>query len=329
MAGLLNSLLETLLGPERAGRAANAMRALDLHGRIERLVGHTLFDRAIIALIILNAIILGLDTSAEFKSRYGELTSTLDNLILGVFTAEIVLRIYVHRLDFFRSPWGWFDLFVVAVSYLPNLSGLSALRVFRIFRLFRLISMVPKMRRVIDGFFASLPGMGGVVAVLALIFYVSAVITTTIFGQADLASAPDGVTQDDIAVMRELYGTLGASFFTLFQLMTLEDWAGGIVLPTMKVFPNALLFFIPYIVITAFAVLNLFIGIIVDGMQDDREQSEQDALEARSLEADKQRRQDLAREDRRFEEVLTELRAVKTELAELAKTQGASRNSRR
>lgn len=329
MADWMRSLLDTTLGPDRAESVLRSLKKDLARSDAARLVGHSRFDQAIIALIILNALLLGLETSATVRESYGGLLNVLDNAILFIFTVEIALRIYAHRLDFFRSPWGWFDLFVVSVSYLPNLGGLSALRVLRIFRLFRLISMVPKMRRVIDGLFASLPGMGGVVAVLALIFYVSAVITTSLFGQAEFATLPEGVTEEDMATMRELYGTLGASFFTLFQLMTLEDWAGGIVLPTLKVFPNAMLFFIPYIIITAFAVLNLFIGIIVDGMQDDRDLAEEEADQRRFERAEPSRRQHAAHEDRRFEEMMEELRAVKLELAALVKAQGGDRSSRR
>ena len=346
MADWFRSTVETLFGAERAERWLGENQAEFWRGRLDatdaKIRGLTMdprFERAIIGLILLNAAILGLETSQTFMASYGGLAETLDMLILLVFTAEIAMRIYTYRGDFFRSAWGWFDLLVVAVSYLPSFSGLSALRVFRIFRLFRLFSMVPKMRRVIDGFFAAIPGMTGVVAVLGLIFYVSAVITTTMFGQVEFAEPPPGATLEDLQAVQALYGTLDRSFFTLFQLMTLEDWADGIVTPTLAVFPNAMIFFIPYIVITSFAVLNLFIGIIVDAMQEDRDQEEEEerkklaaALEAsdaeKALEADRIRRHDRAREERRFEEVLAELRAVKLELAALARAQGVDRASR-
>ncbi|MEM9724102.1 MAG: ion transporter [Pseudomonadota bacterium] len=339
MASWMRSAVEALAGAERAecwlGPGSRAYwwgRRKALGREIKRITADPRFEQFVIGLILINAVVLGLETFPSFMENYGWLAKGIDGLILFVFTVEIAMRIYTYRWDFFRSAWGWFDLFVVTVSYLPSVSGLSALRVFRIFRLFRLFSMVPKMRRVIDGFFAAVPGMSGVVAVLALIFYVSAVITTTMFGQAQFETLPDGVTEEDMEAVRALFGTLTASLFTLFQLMTLEDWAGGIVQPTLKVFPNAMLFFVPYIVITAFAVLNLFIGIIVDGMQDDRDHAEEaerkarDEAEAaveaeRALEADRVRRHDLAREDRRYDELLAELRAVKLELASLVQAQ--------
>ncbi len=236
-----------------------------------RIVWHRWFERSIIALIIFNAALLGLQTDADFAARYGEFADRLDRLILSIFVFEILLRILAHGRNFFRYGWSWFDMAVVLLSFAPVSEGLSILRALRVLRLLRLLSVVPKMRRVIGGFFAAIPGMAGVVGVLSVVFYVSAVITTSVFGQASLATAPPTANAEDIQAVQEMFGTLASSFFTLFQLMTLEDWAGGIVKPTLAVFPQAMWFFAPYIVITSFAVLNLFIGIIVDAMQDERD----------------------------------------------------------
>lgn len=295
----------------------------------KRVTRSRLFGNAIIALIVVNAALLGLETDQSFAETNGAWMDVLDRLILAIFTLEILMRVLTYGRAFFRDGWSWFDLTVVAVSYAPAFAGLAALRIFRIFRLFRLFSVVPKMRRVIEGFFAALPGMAGVMGVLALIFYVSAVITTTVFGQADFSELPEGVTVDDVAAVQALYGSLDRSFFTLFQLMTLEDWAGGIVGPTMKVFPNAMIFFIPYIVITSFAVLNLFIGIIVDAMQDDREHEAEIGRQEEAAKARQDRAEDLAREDRRFDEVLAELRELKGQLAALTETQADQTVARR
>lgn len=322
---------DALMGAGAAAAASGAAeRLLRLVTRVARAPW---FEQAIVALIIVNALLLGLETSKSFMAAFGGVAYFLNGLILWIFTVEIAMRLLAEGRGFFRSGWSVFDLAVVIISWLPELSGLAALRAFRIFRLFRLFSLVPKMRRVINGFFAAMPGMAGVIGVLTLIFYVSAVITTTVFGQAELSTPPPGATAEDLETMRTLYGTLGASFFTLFQLMTLEDWAGAIVQPTMRVFPNALFFFIPYIVVTSFAVLNLFIGIIVDAMQDDRDEAEQKARNAeaeeaaaedaaRALEADRVRRHDLAQEQRRFEALQEELRALRLEIASLRENRG-------
>jgi voltage-gated sodium channel len=124
------------------------------------------------------------------------------------------------------------------------------------------------MRRVINAIGYSIPGMMSVISVLLLLFYVSAVLTTKLFG-----THPD-------PQMQEWFGTITASGYTLFQIMTLESWSMGIVRPTMEIFPWAWVFFVPFIIITSFAVLNLFIGIIVDAMsmaqEEPREQDKQE-----------------------------------------------------
>ncbi|MEM1307748.1 MAG: ion transporter, partial [Pseudomonadota bacterium] len=183
------------------------------------------------------------------------LLQVIDFAILLVFTAEIALKFYAYRWDFFKSGWNVFDLFIVTIAWMPATDGLSILRALRILRVLRLLSVVPQMRRVISAIGHSIPGMVAVIGVLGLVFYISSVLTTKLFG-----THPD-------PNMQEWFGTIGASAYTLFQIMTLESWSMGIVRPTMDLFPYAWLFFVPFIVITSFAVLNLFIGIIVDAMQ--------------------------------------------------------------
>ncbi len=280
------------------------------------------FEPFIVGVIVFNAGVLGLQTDPSFNARYGGIADALDKLVLGVFIVELGLKLTAYGSRFFRSGWNWFDLIVVLISIMPATSSFSILRAARILRLLRLISIVPKMRRVIGGFFAALPGMAGVVGVLAIIFYVSAVAATTVFGQmATAAPLPEGATPEDAAAVEQLFGSLGRSIFTLFQLMTLENWVDGIVTPTLKIFPNALWFFIPFIVLTSFAVLNLFIGIIVDSMQDEQreEQAERDAD------------QDAAREEFAGK-LLAEIRALRVEVAELKEARapdaGAPREER-
>ncbi len=148
-----------------------------------------------------------------------------------------------------------FDLAIVAIAWAPTSGALTVLRALRILRVLRLISVVPQLRRVISAIGHSIPGMVSVVGVLGLIFYVASVLATKLFG-----TYPD-------PNMQEWFGSIGASAYTLFQIMTLESWSMGVVRPTMELFPWAWSFFIPFIIITSFAVLNFFIGIIVDSMQ--------------------------------------------------------------
>ncbi|AWM60349.1 ion transporter [Pseudomonas songnenensis] len=219
--------------------------------RLKQLIERPAVQRGILLLIVINAAILGMQTSPSLVASWGELLSVLDMLILGVFVVEIAARIYVHRAAFFRDPWSLFDFTVVAIALVPASGPFSVLRALRVLRVMRMVTMVPSMRRVVGALLSAIPGLGSIAMVLALVFYVSAVIATGLFG----------------AEFPEWFGNLGRSVYTLFQVMTLESWSMGIVRPLMDVFPYAWVFFIPFILIATFTMLNLFIAIIVNAMQ--------------------------------------------------------------
>lgn len=220
-----------------------------------RIVESRFFVNAIVGLIVFNAVTLGLETSDRMMERYGPLLLFLDKAVLGVFVAEMLLKFYAYRLSFFRSGWNVFDLSIILVSLLPSSGPLAILRTFRVFRILRLFSMVPQMRIVITGLLRAIPGMASVMGVIGIIFFVFSVLVTKIFGR----------TGDD--ALEAIFGDLGKSMFSLFQLMTLENWVEGIVDPAMKLHPWSWIIFIPFIILTTFAVLNLFIGVIVEAMQ--------------------------------------------------------------
>lgn len=229
--------------------------SLSLQDRVTHLVEDGRTTVFITVLILINAVTLGLETDAEIMASYGPLLMVADRSILLIFTLEIALKLYAYRLAFFRSGWNLFDLVIVGIAWVPASGNLSVMRALRVLRILRLISVVPQLRRVISAIGYSIPGMVSVVGVLGLIFYVSAVLATKLFG-----THPD-------PNMQEWFGSISASAYTLFQVMTLESWSMGIVRPTMELFPMSWLFFLPFIIITSFAVLNFFIGIIVDSMQ--------------------------------------------------------------
>ena len=205
----------------------------------------------ITALIVLNAATLGLETEEAFIQNYGEILSTIDSLILTVFTIEILIKILYRRLSFFKNGWNIFDFIIIGIALIPSSGPLSVLRTLRIFRAMRLLSVVPSMRKVTQALFVAIPGILSVGSIIILIFYVSAVLSTNFFGNE----------------FEQWFGNIGRSMFTLFQIMTLESWSMGIVRPIMDSFSLAWVFFVPFILVTSFAVLNLFIGIIVDAMQ--------------------------------------------------------------
>lgn len=209
------------------------------------------FQTAIIGLIVLNAVALGLETSPEIMAKIGPELIIFDHFVLMVFTIEIAAKLIYRRLDFFKNGWNLFDFFIVGIALVPSSGPFAVLRALRIFRAMRLLSVVPSMRKVVQALFFAIPGILSVGSIILLIFYVCSVLTTNFFG----------------AEFDEWFGSVGRSMYSLFQIMTLESWSMGIVRPVMKVYPWSWIFFVVFILVTSFAVLNLFIGIIVDAMQ--------------------------------------------------------------
>jgi voltage-gated sodium channel len=233
--------------------------------RARMLIDDARFEQVIMALIVVNAITLGLETSNRAMAAFGPVLLMLDKIILSIFVVELLLRFFVRRMGFFKRPWNLFDLFVVGIALMPATGNLSVLRALRILRVLRMISIVPSLRRVVGALVSALPGMGSIILLLGLVYYVFAVMATKLYGDA----------------FPEWFGNIGASAYTLFQVMTLESWSMGIVRPVMEQFPFAWLFFVPFILMTSFTVLNLFIGIIVSAMQGEHEeaaQAERDAI---------------------------------------------------
>ena len=218
----------------------------------------------IIGLIVINAVLMGLETSPALMAQYGSILLAFDRAILVVFVLEIALRLYVHRAAFFRDPWSLFDFAVVGIALIPASGPFAVLRALRVLRVLRMLTMVPSMRRVVGALLSAIPGLSSIALVLLLVFYVFAVIATHLFG----ADFPDW------------FGHLGRSLYTLFQIMTLESWSMGIARPVMEVAPFAWIFFIIFILFATFTMLNLFIAIIVNAMQTFNEGEHQSTVEA-------------------------------------------------
>ena len=223
-----------------------------MRGKLQSLLEDSRFGNFIMGVIIFNAILLGVETSDRAVEVMGPVITNLDTVCLGIFVIELVMKLFVYRLRFFRDGWNIFDFVIVGISLVPAADGLSALRALRILRVLRLVSTAPRLRRVVEGFITALPGMASVFTLMGLIFYIGAVISTKLFGEA----------------FDDWFGTLGRSGYSLFQIMTLESWSMGIVRPVMIKYPYAWAFFIPFIIMTTFAVVNLLVGLIVNSMQD-------------------------------------------------------------
>ena len=214
----------------------------------------------ILGVIMFNAVLLGMETSTTITSRIGGLIKILDTLCLIVFIIEIAAKLFAHRLKFFRDGWNVFDFIVVGIALMPAAEAFSVLRALRVLRVLRVLSAAPSLRKVVEGFLRALPGMGSVFLLVSIIFYIASVMATKLFA----------------ADFPEWFGSLGLSAYSLFQIMTLESWSMGIVRPVMEVHPHAWAFFVPFILVTTFAVVNLVVGLIVNSMQDAHEEDAND-----------------------------------------------------
>ncbi|HCK17063.1 MAG TPA: ion transporter [Thalassospira sp.] len=253
---------------------------------LRRIVESSRFQNFITAVIAINAVILGLETSPTVMNAMGSTLHVLDQLAVAIFVIELLMKLAVYRLAFFKRAWNIFDFTIVAITLMPAGQGVSVLRALRILRAFRLISTVPSMRKVVEALMRAIPGMISVLTLLSLVFYVSAVMATKLFGEG----FPDW------------FGTIGESLYSLFQIMTLESWSMGIVRPVMESYPLAWLFFVPFILITTFAVLNLFIAIVVDAM-------------STHVDVEETQTRDVIQLD--HQEIMTEIRALRAEMSKL------------
>ena len=225
-----------------------------VRGRLRAMIEGPRFQWAITALITINAVTLGLETSTFAMIHAGWFITILDQVILGIFVLEIVLKMIAFGpVSFFRRGWNVFDFVIVGIALVPSAGALSVLRALRILRALRLVSIVPAMRKVVQALLTSIPGVSSIMMLMILVFYIFAVIATRLYGTA----------------FPQWFGTIGESMYSLFQIMTLESWSMGIDRPVMETFPQAWLVFVPFILITSFAVLNLFIAVIVNAMQEE------------------------------------------------------------
>jgi voltage-gated sodium channel len=209
-------------------------------------------QHAIVAVILFNAVILGMETDRALMASSGTWLKILDKLCLGIFLLEMGCKLAAFRGLYWRNGWNVFDFVVIAIALVPGSGVWAVLRSLRVLRVLRLLTVIPQLRKVVAAFLHSIPGLSGVMAVMSIFFFTAGVLATNLFGGA----------------YPQWFGTLGGSLYSLFQIMTLESWSMGIVRPVMETYPWAWAFFVPFIIIATFTILNLFIGIIVSTMQE-------------------------------------------------------------
>ncbi len=279
--------------------SAQTQTSPTLQDRARYFIERAWVTHTILAVIIVNAIAAGLSTSELAMTHMGGVLNFIDDAALAVFVIELSIKLFAYGLRFFTNAWNIFDFVVVGFGLLPEENGLSALRGLRVIRSLRILSVIPQMRAVVQALLDALPGMGAVIVMISIVFYVFGVMATIMYGET----------------FGEWFGTLGRSLYSLFQIMTLESWSMGIVRPVMEVHPFAWAFFVPFIVITSFSVLNLFIGLLVNTMQSAvEEETEAEFSKLRELVKSET---DVV--DASVRDLQEEIRALRSEITQLRK----------
>ena len=237
-----------------------------LERRFYEIRNNKVFELFVIAIIIFSALMIGAN-SYEVSATTLQVLSGLDIAITVIFLAEIIIRFIgePNKKRFFFNAWNVFDTFIVLVSLIPiEDSELAVLgRLVRIFRVLRMVSIIPELRILINSLIKALPQLGYVMLLMFIIFYIYAAIGTTFFA----------------VINPTLWGDIAVSLLTLFRVMTFEDWT-DVMYETMAVYPLSWSFYLTFIFFTAFAFLNMVIGIVVNVLEQERQ------LEA-DLESDK------------------------------------------
>ncbi|ALO45085.1 ion transporter [Pseudohongiella spirulinae] len=272
---------------------------LSFRQRVANWIESPSVQNVIIGVIIFNAITLGLETSTTVMRLFGGPLKLIEQVVLGVFVVEILIKLYAHGLRFFRSGWNIFDFLIVAIALVPATGPLAILRALRILRVLRLLTKIERLRRLIESLMHAIPSIGWILFLLSMVFYIYGVMGTQLFAEA----------------FPEKFGHLGRTLYSLFQIMTLESWSEGISRPVMAVYPYAWLYFTSYVLITAFVVLNLFIGIIVSTMQETHYEEENRRRDAKEAAAHAER-EEMLRLIRELNDKIDALQSVRNESRE-------------
>jgi voltage-gated sodium channel len=212
------------------------------------------FEPAMIALIIFNGVLIGLETSKDIASAYGDWLHLGNDLILAVFIAEAALKItaVAPRLRlYFGNGWNLFDFSIVVLSLIPATGEFALVaRLVRVLRVLRLVSTVPQLRLIVATLVRSIPSMGHVILLMSIVFYIYAVTGFHLFHEHDA----------------EHWGTLGAALLTLFQMVTLEGWV-DIMDTAMKAHAWSWIYFVSFVLLGTFVMLNLFIAVVINNLE--------------------------------------------------------------
>ncbi len=274
-----------------------------LRTRLAAVIESRWFQRSIIALILVNAAVLGLETYPGIMRDYGEQLNVANTVIVGIFVVEIVLRIFVYRKEFFKDAWSLFDLFVVVVAVIPAGSEYAVLRILRLLRVLRLLSAVRSMRVVVGALATAIPGILSIGGLLVMVLYVFAVSSATLFTER----AP------------EAFGDLWRSTASLFRIMVADGWS-DIVTPLAQSEDWVYGYFIFFTIVTTFIVLNLFVAVTVDALNRKRDEDEGERMQ----EAAEAAHADISDVDTELQALRAQLARVEAALAKQGRSDGAA-----
>jgi len=246
------------------------MKTDTLQQRFLAIRSNKIFELFVIFIIIFSALVIGAKTY-NISPLALHIIGWLDWVITGIFLTEIIIR-YLgeeHKANFFRQPWNIFDLLIVLVSLIPMDNSDMALvgRLIRVFRVLRMVSIIPELRMLLNSLIKALPQLGYVLLLMFIIFYIYAAVGSTLFE----------------SINPTLWGDISIALLTLFRVMTFEDWT-DVMYETMAVYPISWLYYLTFIFFTAFAFLNMVIGIVVNVIEQESRRINRERHEELTLE---------------------------------------------
>ncbi|MCR5246432.1 MAG: ion transporter [Bacteroidales bacterium] len=223
-----------------------------IHDFCVRVTSSKIFKNTIVLIILINSIVLGLITSEAIYAKFGELLEFILSACVVIFTVEITLRIIAKGWRFFLNGWNIFDFLLITMALMPETGAAITFRVFRVLRALRMVSSMKKLRHIVSAILVSAPHVFWAAVLEMIIFYIFGIMGQNLFHEA----------------FPQWFGTLGETVYTLFQVTTLESWSMGIARPVMKVYPWAWMYFVPFVMISSYIVLNVVVGVVVNATSD-------------------------------------------------------------
>ncbi len=271
---------------------------------LRKVVDHKAFQGFILFIIVFNSVVMGVETISGLPDKVQLVLGLFNNICLWIFLLEMLLKFLAYGMDYFKDPWNWFDMIIIGTSLLSALPFMAALRAFRVLRVLRslkalrsmrLVSSIHHLQIILVAIVRSVPSILWTGLLMILIYYIFALIGVNLFGEA----FPDW------------FGTVGKAMYTLFQVMTLESWSMGISRPVMEVYSAAWLYFVPFVLISSFIVMNVVVGIVVNSISEvtaedtkkvteEEEETDSDRIKALTAEV-KEMREMLARMEQMIE----------------------------